>query len=84
MTKTLVVRLFLSLAAGLGVAVAAALTLAVADLYLTGHGRPSLTRPFVDRPSIGIHLSRADLVVLAAGGLSTSVVWWVTGVARRH
>jgi len=62
-----------AIAAGLAASIVLALLLGVLDLYLTGHGLPSLTRPWIDVPRAGIHLSRAD-VVLLAGALASAFV----------
>ena len=62
-------RIALSLAVGIGSGIAAAfvlaITLAVVDLWLAGHGHPPLSRPWLDVPEWGVHLSRADVILLA-------------------
>ncbi|MDH4044227.1 MAG: hypothetical protein OEW06_07200 [Gemmatimonadota bacterium] len=62
-------------------AFAAAIALAVLDLYLTGHGHPSIARAWIAWPAVGVHLSRADvLVLLAAGG--GGFLQWRRGATR--
>ena len=79
-------RIALSLAVGTGAGVAAAFVLAiviaVVDLWLAGHGYPSLRRPWLDAPAWGVHLSRADVMFLAgtvlaavAAGGSVAICW---------
>lgn len=50
------------LVAGFAAAIAAAIVLGITDLYVTGHGRPSLARPWIDWAFV--HASRADAVLL--------------------
>lgn len=69
-------RLLLSLLAGLGSAIVAAIALAIVDLYLTGHGYPSPRAPLVDWP--GIHLSLADMIFLATAALAAAITWRIT------
>jgi hypothetical protein len=55
-------------------AVIVAIVLAVTDMYLTGHGHPSLMRAWIDWEAGGVHLSRGDVVILvvaAAAGLAS-------------
>lgn len=68
--KISVRRLLAAAAAGAGATLVAAVGLAVADLYLTGHGHASLGRPWLEWAELGVHLSRADvaLLLLAATG----------------
>ena len=72
------VRLLASLGAGLALGVLVAILLTVADLYLTGHGRPALGAPLIDVAPLGIHLSLADLLFLCAVVFGAVVTW------RRH
>lgn len=51
--------------AALAVAFVLALVLGVVDIYLSGHGQPLLSRPWLAYPNWGIHLSRADVILLA-------------------
>jgi hypothetical protein len=69
------VRLLASLSAAFGVAVLVAIALTVVDLYLAGHGRPPLGRPWLDLDDVGIHLSRADIVFLLAAVLAAAFTW---------
>ena len=68
-------RFFLSLAAGLGTAFVVAMILVVLDVYLTGHGMGTISGPLVDWPAFGVHLSLADLLMLAAATLSAGLTW---------
>jgi hypothetical protein len=69
------VRLLLSLAVGLGTALAVALALTVLDLFLTGHALGSMTKPLLDWPGLGVHLSLADMVMLGAAVLAAGFTW---------
>jgi hypothetical protein len=69
------IRLLLSLMAGLGSAVLVAVAIAVADLYLAGHGLRPLSTPLLDWPGAGIHLSLADVIFLGAAVLATAITW---------
>jgi uncharacterized membrane protein YkgB len=70
-----VVRFFLSLAAGLGTALVVAMALVVLDLYLTGHALGTISGPLLDWPALGVHLSLADILMLAAAALAAAVTW---------
>jgi hypothetical protein len=70
-----VIRLLASLGAGLALGVMVAIALAVADLYLTGHGRPALGGPLIDVVPLGIHLSLADILFLCAVVFGAVVTW---------
>jgi hypothetical protein len=72
-------RLMVSLGAGLGGAVLVALALTMVDLYLSGHGQPLLGRPWLDVEGLGVHLSRADAVLLLAAVLGSALTWRGTG-----
>jgi hypothetical protein len=56
-----------------------AISLAVVDLYLTGHSRPSLMRPLIDRPALGISISFGDIILLllplATGTVVGTLLW---------
>ena len=70
------VRLGLALGAGFGAAVLAAVALAILDLYVTGHGQPSVLRPWIDWPDAGVHLSRGDVVMYLAACLAGLGTWF--------
>ena len=76
------VRLLVSLGAGFGVGVLAALVLTVVDLYQAGHGQPLLSRPWLEVSDLGVHLSRADVVFLLAGVLGAWLTWRGTAAGR--
>jgi hypothetical protein len=69
------VRLLISLGAGFGIAVLVAIAFTVVDIYLAGHDRPLLGRPWIDLDALGIHLSRADVAILLSGVLATGFAW---------
>jgi hypothetical protein len=63
-------------------AVAAAVVTFVVDLYLTGHGRPSLMAPLIDRPALGVSLSSGDIILLLlplATGAGVGTLLWRRG-----
>jgi len=70
------IRLGLALGASFGAAVLAAVVLAIVDLYVTGHGQPSLMRPWIDWPEAGVHLSRGDIVMYLAACLAGLGAWY--------
>jgi len=72
------VRLLISLVAAFGVAVLVAIVLTVVDLYLAGHGKPPLGRPWLDLDNVGVHLSRADVMFLLASVLTAGFTWRLT------
>lgn len=59
-----------------------AISLAVVDLYLTGHGRPSPMAPLIDRPALGVSLSSGDIILLLlplATGAGVGTLLWRRG-----
>jgi hypothetical protein len=68
-------RLLVSLAAGMGWGVLAAIVLTIIDLYLAGHGRRPLNAPLIDVDWWGIHLSVADLLFLTTILVGTLMTW---------
>jgi hypothetical protein len=68
-------RFFLSLAAGLGTALVVAMILVVLDVYLTGHAIGTISGPLLDWPALGVHLSPADVLMLAAAALAAGITW---------
>lgn len=73
------VRLAVSIAAGLAAAVAVAIIVAIVDLYLTGHGRGSITREVIGVAPIGVHLSIGDVAMLIVAATVAAVMWFRTG-----
>jgi hypothetical protein len=69
------VRFLTSLGAGAATGVLVAIVLAVADLYLSGHGHRPLGAPLVDWPTLGVHLSLADMIFLVAAVLGARSAW---------
>ncbi len=72
--RALLWRLVLSEGAGLGTALVAALGLTIVDLYLTGHNLGTITRPFLQWPAAGVHLSLADVLILIVAGVAAAVM----------
>jgi len=70
-----------ALLAGAGVATGCALTLAVIDIYLAGHGQATLGRPWID--GAFIHMSRADAILLPVSLSSALVVGWAVWRSAR-
>lgn len=75
----MLVRLCLSVAAGIGAAVVAAIIVTVIDLYVTGHGYGSITREVITPDQAGVHLSLGDLSMLAAAMAVAVSTWYLTG-----
>lgn len=80
--KRLLVRLAFPVAAAAGAAVTAAVVLAVVDIYLTGHNLPALSRPWVEWPAVGVHMSRADAIVLGAAAAAGIGAWFLNPRGR--
>ena len=70
-----ITRLLMSLGAGVGTALLVAIGVAVADIYLTGHGRPPFNRPLIDAPAAGVHLGLGDVLLLGAAVLAAIITW---------
>jgi hypothetical protein len=85
MGKRLGVTVVVALIVGSAVALGGALVLAVIDLALAGHGRPTLGRPWIDRAFV--HMSRADLALcamtLAAAAAAGRAAWTRAGPGGR-
>jgi len=69
-------------ASGVVAALVTAVVLAIVDLYITGHGGPSLARPWI---SWGDHvlLSRADVILWSCALVAAGAGWFATRVASR-
>jgi hypothetical protein len=72
-------RLSRALITAVAAAVTTAIVLAVTDLYLSGHGHSTLSRPWLEWSAGGVSLSRADLVLLVV-----TVGAGIAGASRRH
>lgn len=72
---TLPARLALSGFVAFAVALVAAVALAIADLWLTGHSRPSILRETVVWPRFGVRLSPGGMLLLAAAALAGLGTW---------
>jgi hypothetical protein len=64
--KRILGRLAFAVAVGFGTMVTTAIVIAVVDIYLTGHSLPSLGEPLVSWPALGVHMSRADAILVVA------------------
>ena len=69
-------RFALSAAIGVGAGVAAAIVLAVLELYVTGHGYGSITREIITWEPGGVNLSFADLALLLVVMLAAGLTWF--------
>jgi hypothetical protein len=69
----LLARIAMAAVAALGVALVSALVLTIIDLYLSGHGYPTLSEP------LGASYSAADLLLLTASFSAAALVWWASG-----
>ena len=74
-------RLLLAVVAGVGTALVAAVALAVADIYLSGHGMRTMSGPFIDVAGLGVHLSAADVLLLGATFIAAGATWRLSGRA---
>jgi hypothetical protein len=79
---SLLVRLGVSTAAGIGTAVVAALVITASDLYITGHGYGSITREVIPWVPGGVHLSIGDVSMLVAVIVVSSSTWYFIGRGR--
>jgi hypothetical protein len=62
--------------------VVVAITVAVTDVYLAGHNRPTLGRPWLVYPDLRVHLSRGDLLLLVAATMAG--VWFTRATLARR
>ena len=81
--QRLLARIISSVLASLAVAVTVAIGAALLDLYLSGHGYGSVSREVIHWPAYGVHLSPADIVLLAAAIAAGLLVWFVSGQGSR-
>jgi len=72
-------RLALTLAVALATALMVAVALGVFDLYLTGHSLPSLGRPWVEAPGVGVSMSRSDVILWVLVFGTAAVTWGGSG-----
>ncbi|MES2482942.1 MAG: hypothetical protein V4609_13165 [Pseudomonadota bacterium] len=78
----LLVRLGISAAAGFGALVLAAFVVTLIDLYMTGHGYPSITREVITWDPAGVHMSIGDVGMLSAMVVAAVSIWYLTGLGR--
>jgi hypothetical protein len=76
---SLLVRLGISTAAGIGAAVVAALVITVIELYVSGHGYGSITREVITWDPAGVHLSIGDVGMLIAMIVVAVSTWYLIG-----
>ena len=60
-------------------AIVFAIVFTLADIYATGHGRPTIAGPWLDWPALGVHLSPADAVLLVASAIAAGIAWHRSG-----
>lgn len=84
--KRFMLGLFAGSLAAFAVAFALAIILGLVDIYLSGHGLLPLSRPWLAYPDWGIHLSRADVILLAGAfiALLTTGVHVAMRIPRRR
>jgi hypothetical protein len=68
--------------AAAGTAIGAAIVLTLMDVFLIGQGLGSITGPLLDWPSVGVHMSAADLTLVAASAAAVVISWRATEVRR--
>jgi hypothetical protein len=76
---TVLGRLGISAAAGIGAGVVAAVIVTVIDLYVTGHGYDSITRELITWAPAGVHLSIGDLAMLVTVVAAAGSTWHLVG-----
>lgn len=74
-----VVRLGTSIAAAAATAFVIAIVVAVADIWVTGHGYTSINVERISWRAAGVHLGFGDLIVLGASALAAVAGWYVGG-----
>ena len=74
--RRILLRFMLAASAAAVVAVVAAIALAVLDLYLAGHGYAEIRKESVSWPDAGIHLSIADIALLALAVAAAGLGWF--------
>jgi hypothetical protein len=76
---SVLVRLGISTAAGIGAGVVAAVIVTVIDLYVTGHDYGSITREVITWAQAGVHLSIGDLAMLITVVVVAGLTWYLAG-----
>ena len=69
------VRALVAGGAGIATAVVVGIALALADIYVSGHGGHTINGPLWDWPALGIHLSPADVVLLGSAAVAATIAW---------
>jgi hypothetical protein len=72
-------RLAISTAAGMGAGLVAAVIVVVIDLYITGHGYGSIMQELITWGPVGVHLSIGDLVMLVTVIAVAGSTWHLVG-----
>ena len=76
-------RLAITAGVVIGTAVVVAIAAGILDLFLTGHGYGTISNAVISHPSLGVHLSIADLVLLFFAAMAGSMTWWLLPKAGR-
>ena len=71
-------RLLTVAAVVFGTSLMCGLGLAIVDLYLTGHGMPSIGAETLRIPALGVALSVSDMIMLGATALAGWIAWRAT------
>ena len=74
-------RLLAAISAFVVAAIIAAVALAVLDLYLSGHGYAEIRKESISWPAAGVHLSIADILLLALV-FGAAVLGWILSRPR--
>ena len=69
-------RVLISFAAAAAAGIVGTIALAIIELYLTGHGLGSITREAVTWAPGGVHMSVADVILLALVFIVGAATWW--------
>lgn len=77
-------RFFLACAGAYGTAMFCAIAVAIFDIYITGHGKPSLRSIRLDYPQLGISLDLMDVAVLVASVAGGIAIWIASGQIWRR
>lgn len=72
-------RLLLTLAVCAATGVLSAVAIAIADIYLSGHGYSGLTREYFTWPAGGVHLNIGDMVMLGMVLVAAALTWRLIG-----
>lgn len=65
-------------------ALIAVVAIAITNIYLSGHSLPTLDTPWISMPSLGVQMSREDVLLLCILIGSLVTTWLVTGAVTRE